>query len=157
MILAVFLGNDVMGDDGVAFHLMKHLRDQMPAYVRSVYLHTDILRLLHAYGGEEKIVFIDAVKGRNYPCGSVNIIPMNKIDSLSAPMKHAHLIGVIDSIRLLERSDQSLAEAGKVFFLIGVDEENVKPSTYLSSCLEKAIPHIGENLLSLFEKMHYSC
>ncbi len=157
MILAVFLGNDVMGDDGVAFHLMKHLSDKMPPYVRSVYLHTDILRLLHAYGGEEKIVFIDAVKGRNYPCGSVNIVPMHKIDSLSAPMKHAHLIGVIDSIRLLEKSEPSLRDAGKIFFLIGVDEKNVKPSIALSPCLERAMPRIGENLLSLFEKMHYSC
>ena len=157
MILAVFLGNDVMGDDGVAFHLMKRLSDKMPDYVRSVYLHTDILRLLHAYRGEEKIVFIDAVRGRNYPCGSVNVIPMHKIDSLSAPMKHAHLIGVIDSIRLLEKSEPFLAEAVKVFFLIGVDEKNVKPSLSLSPCLERTMPHIGENLLSLFEKMHYSC
>ncbi len=157
MILVAFLGNDVMGDDGIGSYLYKYVKDMMPEYARGVYLHTDVLRLMSEYNGEDTIVFVDALYGGSVKCGDVKIVPFHKIDILDATMKHAHEIGLIDSLKLMDKVDNKMANARKIFYLIGIDKENVKPSTSLSDCLRIKIHEISSNLLKLIHKIHYSC
>jgi len=157
VILVAFLGNDVMGDDGIGYYLYRYMKDLLPEYARGVFLHTDVLRLPHFYDGEETVVFVDAATGDNYPCGSVFHAPIQKLENVEVHMKHAHLIGAIDSVRLLEKALPELSHARKVFFLIGVNKDNVKASTSLSPCLKSSIHNISAELLKLLHKIHYTC
>ncbi|NOZ92187.1 MAG: hydrogenase maturation protease [Dictyoglomi bacterium] len=157
MILVVFLGNDVMGDEGIGYHLYKYMDGLMPEYAKGVFLHTDVLRLPHFYSGEDTLVFVDAVVGENFTCGKAKPMSAKDVKKLEASMKHAHMIGVIDSLELLEKTMPEIAGARKVFYLIGVDEDNIKPSTELSQCLRKNLHVLSAELLKLLHHLHYTC
>jgi len=157
LILVVFLGNDVMGDEGIGYHLYKYIDGLLPDYARGVFLHTDVLRLPHFYKGEDPIVFVDAVVGEHFPCGRAEIMSAEDVKNLEASMKHAHMIGVIDSLKLLEKTMSEIASARKVFYLIGVDESNIRPSTEISQCLRENLHVLSEDLLKLLHHLHHTC
>ncbi len=145
--LLALVGNDVMGDDGVSYHILRHVEDKLPGHIRSVKLHGDVLRLLHFYRGEERIVFVDATTA--IPCGEVAVLSFEEAQKLDAPMLHAHMLGLIDSVRLMEKTDVALASARKELFLVGVTPVGVRPGRGLSSCLEDSLPAVSERLLDV--------
>lgn len=157
MILLSFLGNDVMGDEGIGYHLYMSLKDELPEWVRPVFLHTDVLRLPSIYNGEDTSVFVDAVVGKHFPCGKIFRMSINKAHNLDASMKHAHMIGLIDSIRLMEKTLPSFKDTRKILYLVGVDPDHIKPDVSLSPCLEEHFDSIKKDLLMFLHYIHREC
>ena len=145
--LLALVGNDVMGDDGVSYHILRLVEDRLPGHIRPVRLHGDVLRLLHFYRGEERIVFVDATTA--IPCGEVAVLDFDETLALDAPMLHAHMLGLIDSLRLIEKAEKSIASARKELFLVGVPRVGVRPGRALSPCLEAALPTVSGRLLDV--------
>jgi len=143
-ILIVGLGNPLMGDDGVGIFIINHLqRLSLPPYLKIVDCGTDILKILSHIEGQEQVILIDAVDWKHQP-GTVYHFDKNELLNFSGESKSAHLISVIDSIRLLEKLNPDFQKAEVE--MIGIQPERISISNHLSPPVEKAASEVIQKI-----------
>jgi hydrogenase maturation protease len=101
-VLVVGLGNSLMGDDGVGWHVAQRLATdpRLPDAAEVIDGGTDLLRRCAEIEGRERVVVVDAMRGGDLP-GSVHVFE-NSLPSDSA-RRHSHDLAVVEAIQLLRR------------------------------------------------------
>ncbi|HEC82579.1 MAG TPA: hydrogenase maturation protease [Thermoplasmatales archaeon] len=133
--LVVFLGSRIAGDDTAGYSLYVELKDKLNA--RMEYIGTDLFRLYGCYGGEEKIIIVDAV----YGVKDIIHLDNNEIFNLEEKSKDAHFISAIEALKILREVMENFPE--KVH-LIGIPAKNLNKVTYDKNMLKRAIKKLME-------------
>ncbi len=129
-ILIIGVGNPLLADDGVGVYVIDELKKiPVPENVKLADCGTDVLKLLSFLEDEDIIVIVDAVDGKR---DAGTIFHFNKEETLKFPgeSKSAHLISVIDSLRLLEKVNPLFQKARLDFF--GIQPLKVEMESQLS-------------------------
>ena len=142
--LLLGLGNPLMGDDGVAWHLVERLRTdpRLPPDVEIAWGGTDLLACGDLLEGRERVVLLDAVEG-DEP-GEVR--PLDPwADDLQQRTTGAHALSAPEALRLLRHTRPSLAWTS--FLLLGVTVTDVRLGEGLSPWVEERLQQLAETIL----------
>lgn len=143
--LLLGLGNSLMGDDGVAWHVVEALRDdaRLPPEVEVAWGGSDLLACADLLGGRDRVVLLDAVLGE--APGAVVLLDPER-ETLDERDAGAHGLSLPGALRLL-RQGGALDRAEIRLVGIGVDE--VRVGTALSAALAARLPAIVAQVLEL--------
>ncbi len=136
--LILALGNELMKDDGVGLRAGRVLEEKGYNVLE---VGTDIFLLQNHYGGEERIVILDAILSDKLEPGEVLHLQGREVfEKLRAEIRSAHFMGAIDGLKLLMALDERLAKADIHF--IGVVAKEIDLGAELSDEVEGAIPGV---------------
>ena len=143
--LLLGLGNPLMGDDGVAWHVIERLRTdpRLPAEVELAWGGADLLACAGLLEGRERVVLLDAVEGEE-PGELIRLDPFG--EDLDERSRGAHALSAPAALRLLRTVDPAFA-ASEVL-LLGVTVAEVRAGERLSPTLEESIPRIVDTVLA---------
>jgi len=145
-LLAIGLGNPLMGDDGVGCAVAERLAcdPRLPEYAEVICGGSDLLRYAGEMEGRDRIVVIDAIQSDTEP-GSVEIFEGagSGLDDrqLDESQDHVHNLSAVQAIRLLEMLKSVRCT------LVGISISSVTVGAGLSPTLDARMPAILDNLL----------
>ena len=139
-LLVVGLGNPLMGDDGIGWHIAAHLAGHpgLPESVEVVSGGTDLLRIAGHIEGRSRVVVIDAIQDDG-EAGRVSVL--EDVVPLDDRQHHAHHLSAVQAIGLL----QMTTPVG--FTLLGISVSSAAVSGELSPSLAARMPAILDRVL----------
>lgn len=144
-VLLIGLGNPLMGDEGIGWHVAECLRrdPRLPPYVESIAGGTDLLRFAPLFERCRHVVLVDALLVEDAP-GRVQFVdgPLTGFDSRQG---HAHSLSALQAIELLQLLTPSLSAVRFTLALIGIASASM--SAALSAPLAAALPGITDAIL----------
>jgi hydrogenase maturation protease len=103
------LGNELMKDDGAGLKAGRILAEKGYNVLE---VGTDIFQLANHYGGEERIIIIDAILSDKLKPGEVVHFKGDEVfEKLKAEIRSAHFMSAIDWLKLLTALDERLKRA----------------------------------------------
>jgi len=140
-VLAIGLGNPLMGDDGVGCIVAERLAcdPRLPECAEVICGGSDLLRYAGQMEGRDRVVVIDAVQGDMEP-GSVEIFE-GAGSGLDERQDHVHHISAVQAIRLLEMIKSVHCT------LLGISISSVAVGTSLSPKVAARMPTILDSVL----------
>jgi hydrogenase maturation protease len=140
-LLAIGLGNPLMGDEGIGWHVAGRLAadPRLPPGVEAIAGGTDLLGCAGRIEGRQRVVVIDAILGNAEP-GSVSV----GIGDLEERQEHVHHLSVAQAVKLL----QMITPAR--FTVIGVSVRAARLGEELSPALAARLPAIVDRVLEEF-------
>jgi hydrogenase maturation protease len=144
-ILVIGLGNPLMGDEGIGWHLAGRLAsdERLPETVEVMYGGTDLLSCADQMEERDRVILIDAILDLEAP-GSVTVY--RTFEELRSDSTNAHHLSVVDAIGLLQATSPVLASARFTLLAIGVDYASVE--TDLSPAIAARVPGIIDRILA---------
>jgi len=141
-LLVVGLGNPLMGDDGVGWHVVESLAadPRFPSDAEVIFAGTDLLRCAGRLEERRRVVLIDAVQDGAVP-GTVTCFG-GDLCNLETRGGGAHQLSAIDALGVL-RAVASPPE----FTLIGITVAAVSAGEVLSPALSARLPVILDEVL----------
>ncbi len=104
-ILVMAVGNILRQDDGFADAVLQRLEAmELPEDVELFDAGTSAIDLMDIFGGREKLVVIDAVRGGRAP-GTLYRFSPEQVEAQALPMNSLHQVGLIETLRLGELVD----------------------------------------------------
>ena len=104
-VLVLALGNDILGDDGVAFHAARILRAEFPESVDVVETGEAGLPLLDHFEPYDRVIILDAAATGECPAGTILRWDREDFRRCVAPSHHA--AGLPHILELAERLDMA--------------------------------------------------
>jgi hydrogenase maturation protease len=145
--LVIGLGNRLMGDEGVAWHIIDRLGGdpRLPKDVELWWGGTDLLACAEQIEGRSKITLVDALLDPSR-VGSVEVFEdRNGLAGLEDRQGHAHHLSLTQTINLLRISSASFATARLRLLAICIDSAHMQSE--LSPALAASLPKILERVL----------
>ena len=145
-LLAIGLGNPLMGDDGVGCAVAERLAcdPRLPDCAEVICGGSDLLRYAAQMEGRKRVVVIDAIQD-SADLGSVSIFEGASAGPgeprLDEGQDHVHHLSAVQAIRLLE-----IVQSVRCT-LCGISISSVAVGTGLSSALAGRMPAILESVL----------
>jgi hydrogenase maturation protease len=142
--LVLALGNPLMGDDGVGWHLALRLRGdpRLPSDVEVVWGGTDLLGCGDLMAGRRRVVLVDALAGGT----PGELVPLDPADpGLESAAAGAHALSAPAALALLRGCQPGFA-ATEVRFL-GVEVAHVAPGEQLSPAVAARLAGLVEEVL----------
>lgn len=144
-VLLIGLGNPLMGDEGIGWHVAERLRmdSRLPSYLESIAGGTDLLRFAPLIEKCRHVVLVDALLDEDRPA-RVQFVegPLAGFDSRQG---HAHSLSTLQAIELLQLLTPSLSAVRFTLALIGIASASM--SAALSAPLAAALPGITDAIL----------
>lgn len=144
-VLLIGLGNPLMGDEGIGWHVAERLRmdSRLPSYLESIAGGTDLLRFAPLIEKCRHVVLVDALLDEDRP-GRVQFVegPLAGFDSRQG---HAHSLSALQAIELLRLLTPSLSAVRFTLALVGIASASM--SAALSAPLAAALPGITDAIL----------
>jgi hydrogenase maturation protease len=139
--LVIGLGNPLMGDDGVGWHVAERLAGdpRLPESVEVMCGGTDLLRCGGQMEGRSRVIFIDAIQD-DAPLGSVLVFGEN-FSEMDSRQEHAHHLSAVQAIQLLK-----MMVAAPVR-LLGISISSAVTRTELSPAVDGRMPSILDRVL----------
>jgi hydrogenase maturation protease len=136
--LAIGLGNPLMGDEGIGWHVAGRLAadPRLPADVEAIPGGTDLLGCAGRIEGRQRVVVIDAIQD-DAELGSVLIVN----GELEERQEHAHHLSVAQAVRLLQMMTPAR------FTVLGVSVRAACLGEELSPALAARLPAIVDRVL----------
>ena len=136
--LAIGLGNPLMGDEGVGWHVAMLLAadPRLPADVEAITGGTDLLGCAGWIEGRQSVLVIDAILDDAEP-GSVSVVN----GDLEERQEHAHHLSVAQAVKLLELTTPAR------FTVLGVSVRAASLGEELSPALAARLPAIVDRVL----------
>jgi hydrogenase maturation protease len=136
--LAIGLGNPLMGDDGIGWHVAGRLAadPRLPADVEAIPGGTDLLGCAARIEGRQRVVVIDAIADDAEP-GSVSVVN----GDLDERQEHAHHLSVAQAVKLLGMITSAR------FTVLGVSVGTASLGEELSPALAARLPAIVDRVL----------
>jgi hydrogenase maturation protease len=133
-LLVLGLGNPLMGDDGIGWHVADRLAGdpRLPDGVEVIRGGTDLLRCAAQIEGRSRVVLVDAVQD-DAPPGTVSVIGEEAADLHQG---HAHHLSAGQAMGLLRLTMPVR------FTLLGVSVSSVRTASELSPALCARMPAI---------------
>jgi len=140
-LLAIGIGNRLMGDDGVGCVVAERLagHPRLPECVEVICGGTDLLRYAGQMEERSRVVIIDAIEGDAEP-GSVAKFE-GGCSGLDEHQDHAHHLSAVQAIRLLEMTTSARCT------LLGISVSSVAVGTGLSPTVDARVPAILDRVL----------
>ncbi|MGP8245638.1 MAG: hydrogenase maturation protease [Bryobacteraceae bacterium] len=145
-VLAIGLGNPLMGDDGVGWVVAERLANdaRLPGCAEVMCGGSDLLRHADRMEGRSRVVVIDAIEDDKEP-GSVLMFEGGRF-GLVERQEHAHHLSAVQAIGLLETI------ASVRCTLLGICISSAAIGTGLSPVLEARMPAILNRVLLELER-----
>ncbi len=136
--LIVGLGNPILGDDGVGWHVASKLRN-LTTDVDIECLSLGGLSLMEHFIGYDQVIVIDSIQTRNGSIGQVYTFPLEELPDLSsAHTSAAHDTSLITALKLGREMGASLPDKVMV---VAVEAARIYDfSEELSAEVANAIP-----------------
>jgi len=104
-VLVMAVGNILRQDDGFADAVLQRLEAlELPPEVELFDAGTSAIDLMDVFGGREKLVVIDAVRG-GQPPGTLYRFSPEEVEAQALPMNSLHQVGLIETLRIGELVD----------------------------------------------------
>lgn len=144
-VLVIGLGNPLMGDEGIGWHLAGQLAsdERLPETVEVMYGGTDLLSCADRMEERDRVVLIDAILDLEAP-GSVTVY--RSFEDLCSEPGGAHHLSVVDAIGLLQATSPALASVEFTVVAIGVDYACIE--TDLSPAIAARVPAMIDRILT---------
>jgi len=140
-LLAIGLGNPLMGDDGVGCVVAERLASdpRLPECTEVICGGSDLLRYAGQMEGRNRVLVIDAMQDDTEP-GSVLIFEGAR-SGLDERQDNAHHLSAVQAIRLLEMTKSVPCT------LLGISVSSVAIGTALSPTVDARLPVILDRVL----------
>jgi hydrogenase maturation protease len=145
--LVIGLGNRLMGDEGVGWHIIDRLAGdpRLPEDAELLWGGTDLLACADQIEGRSRITLVDALLDPSQ-VGSVAVFgDGNGLQALEDRQGHVHHLSLTQSIHLLRITSPSFATARLRLIAICIDSARLQPE--LSPALAARMPQILECVL----------
>ena len=139
-LLAIGLGNPLMGDEGVGWYVASRLASdpRLPAGAETIWGGTDVLRYAGQIEGRSRVILIDAVRD-GAPPGTVAVFEDGA--GLDDRQTNAHELSAVQAMRLLQ------VMMPVRFTLLGVSIWSATAGSKLSEAVEARMPAILDRVL----------
>lgn len=144
-VLLIGLGNPLMGDEGIGWHLAERLRGdpRLPANVEVICGGTDLLRCANQLEGRRHVILVDALLDHGRP-GEV-VVTRDCFEDFAARQGHAHSLSALQAVELLRAVTPGLEAVRFTLAAIRIAKASVRSE--LSAALAAEIPQILDRLL----------
>ncbi len=144
--LVIGLGNSLMGDEGIAFHLLEALREdlRLPTDVELFWGGADLLGCAGRMSGRSRVTLLDAMLDPSEP-GALRVIE-DDFAALETLHLSAHQLSAAGAVELLRLTEPSLRDIR--FKLIAVTVSAVEFRSALSPFLAAMLPHLLERVVN---------
>jgi len=138
-LLVIGLGNPLMGDDGIGWHIVARLAGdpRLPESVEVTSGGTDLLRHADQILGRSRVMVIDAIQGDG-EAGKVSVLDEDLLDGCQ---EHAHHLSAVQAIGLLKMITPVR------FTLLGISISSAAVANQLSPALAARMPAILDRVL----------
>jgi hydrogenase maturation protease len=144
-IIVVGLGNPLMGDEGVGWHLVERLshRADLPPTIETLQAGTDLLRQAGHLHGRERVLLVDAaLDGDSVGRLKLHDLPASGPCDEEFSLHQPSLDRAVGQLRCLETALERAR-----FTLVTVAVSPGGPGTALSSRLQAALPELERMLM----------
>jgi hydrogenase maturation protease len=140
-LLAIGLGNPLMGDEGIGWHVAERLAGdaRLPEHVEVICGGTDLLRYAGEMEGRRRVVLIDAIEDGSEP-GAVTVFAED-FRGLEEHQEHAHHLSAIQAVGLLRLITSTR------FTLLGISISSARCDSELSPPMAARMPAILRQVL----------
>jgi hydrogenase maturation protease len=140
-LLAIGLGNPLMGDEGIGWHVAERLAGdpRLPEHAEVICGGTDLLRYAGEMEGRSRVVLIDAIEDGS-EMGTVTVFDRD-FPGLEEHQEHAHHLSTIQAVRLLRLIVPTR------FTFIGISIASARLEPALSPPMAARMPTILEQVL----------
>ena len=144
--LVIGLGNPLMGDEGVAFHLVEALRQdpRLPEDVELLWGGADLVGCADKMTGRTRVTLLDALLDPSDP-GALCIFD-GDFSGLDTGQPSAHQLSAVGAIELLRIADPSLRDVRFKLLAIAVSSVEMRPE--LSPALAAKLPRLLDQVLT---------
>lgn len=145
--LLIGLGNPLMGDEGIGWHVVERLAGdpRLPQDTELLQAGTDLLPYAGHMEGRERVILVDALLDSSEP-GTTSVFE-NDFLGVDDRQPHVHHLSLVQSLRLLRIAAPSLAAVRFTLLAIAIDSATL--SLDLSPALSARVPRIVDRLLEL--------
>jgi hydrogenase maturation protease len=147
-ILLLALGNDIMGDDGVALAAARTLKEDPPDDVDVVETAEAGLGLLDAMSGYQRALLLDSITTGRHPPGTILEFSGEDFDNIVGPSPH--YAGLPEVLELARRLNVEFP--GEVRVLAVEIEPPMDFRETLSPRIEQALPAYVERALEILRQ-----
>jgi hydrogenase maturation protease len=151
-VLILALGNPILCDDGVAFHVLERMRPRLP-------ISDDLVIEEACTGGIDLLVYIldfdrvlilDAILTRRDPPGTVGVFSVDQLGgSIHMDSPHHTNFATAVEVGKMVHADRMPGE----ILIIGVEVDNIKDFTEeLTTAVEAAVPEAVDKALEILEE-----
>ena len=145
--LVIGLGNPLMGDEGMGWHVIDQLTSdpRLPEDTDLLWGGTDLLAGAEQMEGRRRIILVDALLDTT-PVGSITVYGNGEgLRDLDDRQEHVHHLSLTQALRLLQITSPSLRTVR--FRLIAVSVDSVRMQSKLSLALAARMPQILDRVL----------
>ncbi len=140
-VLLLALGNPILCDDGVAFHILEHMRDSLPTDTDGLSIEeacTGGMDLLAFILDFDRVLILDAVLTRKVPAGTVGVFRVDELkESIHADSPHHTNFATAIELGNRLHPDRMPEEV----LIIGVEVDNILDFTEeLTAPVAEAVP-----------------
>ncbi len=154
-ILILGLGNPILGDDGVGWHVAEILRlkyEKMTSRPEIDFISTGGLSLMERMLGYQQVVLIDTLETGKNPVGKVTVFPLNALDDPMAG--HSTAAHDTSLMTALQTAQAMGAEIPSRVDVVAIEAMHVYDfSEELSPPVAAAIPDAVEQVMNLVQEM----
>ncbi|MBZ5625770.1 MAG: hydrogenase maturation protease [Acidobacteriia bacterium] len=144
-VLAIGLGNPLMGDEGIGWHIAERLAadPRLPEHVEVICGGTDLIRYAGEMDGRSRVVLIDAIEDGS-DTGTVTVFDRD-FSGLEEHQEHAHHLSAIEAVGLL----RLIASTSFTFLGISIASARFEPalSPSMAARMPAILQEVLENLL----------
>lgn len=144
--LVLGLGNPLMGDDGIGWHVAEQLAEdpRLPDDTEVAPGGTDLLQCVGAMEGRRRVYLIDAISCPP-PADSVFVFEDEELSELDDRQGSAHHLSPVQAIELLRTISPELRRVRFTMIAIPIRSARLQPG--LSQELASAVPRIIDCVL----------
>ena len=145
--LVIGLGNRLMGDEGVGWHIIDRLAGdpRLPPDTEVLWGGTDLLACADQVAGRSRITLVDALLDPSQ-AGSVAVFEADEaLHGLEEGKWHVHHLSLTQAIYLLQIASPSATKARLRIIAIGISSARMQPE--LSPELAVKLPRIMEQVV----------
>jgi hydrogenase maturation protease len=151
-VLLLALGNPILCDDGVAFHVVERMRPRLPESDDLVIEEacTGGIDLLVYFLDFDRVLIVDAVKTRRAPPGTVTTFEVEDLkESIHADSPHHTNFGTAIEMGRMVHPDRMPAE----ILIVGVEVDNINEFTEeMTPAVTAAVPEATAAALRILER-----
>ena len=143
-VLVLGVGNILLSDEGIGVRVAEAMQQmKLPDNVEVLDGGTASMALLDTLRDRDRVIIIDAVKGKHHP-GTIYRFTPADINVQREIITSLHQLGVLDALTQVE----FLGHAPRDVVLYGIEPEDIGLSLELTPDVRAAIPRVIELVLS---------
>lgn len=143
--LIVGVGNPLLGDDAVGWHIVENLSQMvMPTEVRILDCGCDLLNLASCIDKPRMIIVVDAIRAGGKP-GQIHTFDLDELDAIQTKKPSAHQLQIVDALRLLKQMYPCLTYCK--ITVMGIEPGALELSTELTEEVNESIANLTRLVL----------